>query len=409
MPPPCAKPWNCPQDSTRTTIQLKIDQLGAVYTSLGQVTADIEAALSEVKALEEAVKTESTTGWVQKHLLGPKEKELAGLITAKDKYVKDIVMKRNEFAEETMPAAKEGERQYDAAFSDQISMDGGKRGLAKIVAIVSGLLKKLPAAPSDGSKAARQQDKPVDVLQQEGVQEASKMYQTLYAAVQNSLEADGLHKDVLKGSSVCPHKKKASRAFEKVYARWGGDFRAVTDWGRATVCGGTLETLAQVIDVAMTTLTGKGYVVVAVKNSLDEAKDVAANGGYRNMMVNLQCPQSNHVVELQFTLSPIEDVKKSQFGHIVFELLRRCGFSAQNSAVKGGWTESMGDAIRSGRAVELNCEEAAWSVVDAGKLKDMLVLPSCRVSKVNCSYATGDGISAMVDAVCGCATVKSMR
>jgi hypothetical protein len=403
---PCLKRWGCPQNVTRTAIQLKVDQLGAVYTSLGHVTADIEAASSEVKMLEEAVKTELLEGWVQEYLLGPKEKVLSDLITAKDKYVKDITRMRNQFAEQTMPAAKEGEERYDAAFFDQISMDGGKRGLAKINAIVSGLLEKLPEARSDGFKAARQQEgKPVGVLQQEGLHEALKMY----AAVEVSLEDGGFHRDDLKGSSVCPNTKNASRAFEKVYARWDGDFRAVTDWGRATVCGGTLEILARAIAVTMTALSGLGYVVVAAKNLLDEAKNVAANGGYRNMMVNLQCPESKHVVELQFTLSPIEKVKHSQFGHVVFELLRRCGFSSKNSVVYGGWTESMGDAIRAGRAVELNCEEAMWNVEDAGKLKSALMLPSCRVSKVNCSSSAGDGVFAMVDAVCACATVKYIQ
>jgi hypothetical protein len=389
----------------RTAIQLKIDQLGAVYASLGQVTADTKAVASEVKSLKEAVETESHSGWVQKHLLGPKEIELATGTAAKDRHTEDIERMRDQFAEETMPAAKEGERRYNAAFAEQVSMPGGAPALARIVALACDMLTQLPPAPSWGAKAARQPNQSIEELQREGVHEASLMF----AVVMGTLKAEGMVGADLDGSSVCLVEKTAARAFEKVYGRWGGDFRSVTDWGRATVCGCTLEVLSRAVDLSTKALAGLGYVVVAVKNSLDMSKDVAANGGYRNLLVNLQCPGSKHIVELQFTLSNIESVKHSEYGHVVFELLRQCGFSVQNSVVKGGWTNSMFAAIRSGRAVELNCEEACWTVEDAAKLKTALSLSGCRVSKINCSYSVGDGVSAMSTAVCECSTVTSIK
>jgi hypothetical protein len=402
------------QGSDRAAIQLKIDKLGAVYTSLGQVTADVSAASAEVTSLENALATRGISavrgegdpdGWTERYFLGPKVKKLANFILARDTYIADVDRMRDEFAEEVMSAAKEGERQYNAVMADQLDLIGCETALVTIVDVASSLLANMPAAPTDGTKAARQPDQPVQKLQQEGVKEASVMFEE----VMRSLKVEGmLTGDALKGSSVCTTEKSAARAFEKVYARWGGDFRAVTDWGRATVCGQNFKDLARAITISLGALAKLGYVVVAVKNSLDLTKDVAANGGYRNMLVNLQCPESKHVVELQFSLWPIEQVKHSEFGHVVYELLRRCGFSARNCVVRGGWTKSMCAAIRSGRAVELNCEMAVWTEDDAAELEKMLALPSCRVSKMNCSSSSGDGVTAMMAAMLSCATVKSV-
>ena len=298
------------QGSSRAAIQLKIDKLGAVYTSLGQVTADVKAATSEVASLKEMMKTSEFADHIEEYSLGPKEEELAALTASQDQYVADIERMRNGFAEETMPAAKEGEKRYNAVFAEQVAMPDGAAALASIVATVSGLRKELPAAPTDGTKAARQPPgKPVEALQREGVKEAATMFAAVMAALMAAGMGDGAAGSELDGSSVCPVEKQAGRAFEKVYSRWGGDFRAVTDWGRATVCGQTLAALARAIGIATETLTGLGYVVVAVKSSMDLEKNVAASGGYRNVMLNLKCPSTGHVVELQFALSPIEAVK----------------------------------------------------------------------------------------------------
>ena len=69
----------------------------------------------------------------------------------------------------------------------------------------------------------------------------------------------------------------------------------------------------------------------------------------------------------------------------------------------------MGAAIRSGRALELDCAGSAWGVEDAAELGKVLALPSCRVSTINCTYGTGDGVAAMAAAVCGCVSAKSIK
>ena len=230
----------------------------------------------------------------------------------------------------------------------------------------------------------------------------------MHAASMTALDEAGMDRAQLKGSSVCKEKKSAGRGFEKVYARWGGDYRAVTDWGRSTISAATLVLLAAAIEIVLAHLIALGYTVVAVKNSLDLAKDCAANGGYRNFMVNLKCPGSGHVVELQFNLSPIEEVKQTQ-GHTVFELLRRCGFSAGNSVIKGGWSQNMDTAIRCGRAIELDCGDSNWDAGAAAGLKSAMASPGCRVTTVNASYSTDEGVGDMALAFASSPSVKSLK
>ena len=93
---------------------------------------------------------------------------------------------------------------------------------------------------------------------------------------------------------------------------WGGDFCAVTDWGRATVAAASLSLLASAFITVLEHLESeKGYTVVGVKNTLNPEKNVSANGGYRNLVLLLKCP-SGHVIELQFNLSPLEEVKQER-------------------------------------------------------------------------------------------------
>jgi len=56
----------------------------------------------------------------------------------------------------------------------------------------------------------------------------------------------------------------------------------------------------------MQCLAAAGYAVVIVRISYgqddDTAWNVFANGGFRNILVNIRCP-SGHVLEMQFNLS----------------------------------------------------------------------------------------------------------
>ena len=396
--------WTEQGNPKKDEMQLHIDQLGAVYTSLGQLVADIKGLESEVEALKKAKETSSNAEWVQEHLIDPMERDLASAKARETKFVDDIIKLRNRFAEQAMPESKACAAEYAAIFEKESTGPDGTLAVAAICSTVAQLKAGLPPPPTDGTKASIQPEETVIVLQQTGVREAKMMYD----AVEAALHAAGLDGTQLVGSSVCPKIKSAGRGFEKVYARWAGDFRAVTDWGRATICALTLVLLAQAIEVALHRLEELGYTVVGVKNTLDIAKDCTANGNYRNLMLNLKCPTSGHILELQFNVSSIEALKQGR-GHIVFELLRRCGFSVKNAVVKGGWTLTMDNAIRCGRAVELNCEEANWTSDEAAALKDALGARGCRVSSMNGAFATGEGAGDMAAATASSATIKNLQ
>lgn len=389
-----------------TPTEIKTDKLGAVYITLGKVSADVAGYEKQLAALEKAKETTKYKDYLQKHAIDPMKEKLARARAAAAKIANDAVEMRAKAAESVMPEVKACEVLYDTIFEAETRGQAGEVAAAAICSTVSSLQADLPPAPTDGTKAARQPDQPLETLQREGVQEAKKMHGEAMAA----LEAAGIDREQqLQGSSVCPAVKSAGRAFEKVYARWGGDFRAVSDWGRATVSAVSLVLLASVLELVLAHLAALGYTVVAVKNTLDLAKDCTVNGGYRNLMLNLKCPGSGHVVELQFNLTPIEEVKQTR-GHAVFELLRRCGFSAENSVVQGGWTATMDSAIRSGMAVVLGCEDMNWDAAGAAGLQSALDSPGCRVVKVVAKDATGEGVGAMaVACLSSSAPIKDLK
>lgn len=389
-----------------TPTEIKIDKLGAVYITLGKVSADVAGYEKQLASLEKALETTRFPDILQLYTIDPMKKKLAHAKAAAAKFANDAVEMRAKSAESVMPEVKACEALYASIFEAEMRGPAGVDAAAAICSKVLSLQAGLAPAPTDGTKAARQPDQPLETLQREGVQEAKKMHGEAMAA----LEAAGIDREQqLQGSSVCSALKSAGRGFEKVYARWGGDFRAVSDWGRATVSAVSLVLLASVLELVLTHLVSLGYTVVAVKNTLDLAKDCTVNGGYRNLMLNLKCPGSGHVVELQFNLAPIEEVKQTR-GHAVFELLRRCGFSAENSLVQGGWTANMDSAIRSGMAVELGCGQTNWDAADAAGLQSALNSPGCRVVKVAAFRATGEGVGAMaVACLSSSAPIKSIK
>lgn len=394
--------------SRQTEIRFHVDQLGAVYNTLGQVVADIKELESELEALTNAKETAQKPDDHEKMLIAPMQDELNKAKEHEASLIKNIIEMRNRFAESAMPKAKECEKQYSSIFlSEGRNQDGSNTpALEKICSIVKNLEETLPSSPPGEGKAARQPGVSADVaaLQEVGVREAEKMYGEVMLALY-SADLDDVQLD---GSSVCRTIKSASRAFEKSYARWGGNFLTVTDWGRATVCALTLTLLAQALDITLKRLTELGYSIVAVKNTLDRDKDCTANGGYRNLMMNVKCADSGHVLEIQFNLSPIEKIKQNS-GHVIFELLRRCGFTKKNSVVKGGWTPSVDSAIRCGRAIELQFSQANWSLADARALKLALAAPGCRVIMLNGELATGEGAGDMVEAAAGSKTIQKLE
>jgi len=91
----------------------------------------------------------------------------------------------------------------------------------------------------------------------------------------------------------------------------------------------TLKQLFQLCVALIAMLKAKGYIITGLKSSFDllefdslgkstNAAEANAwkSGGYRNILFNIRCPGSLHVVELQLNLSGIEEIKHGPWGHI---------------------------------------------------------------------------------------------
>ena len=61
--------------------------------------------------------------------------------------------------------------------------------------------------------------------------------------------------------------------------------------------------------------------MLRIKNRLNPAFDASLTGGYRDLLVNVHFPATNHIAEIQITLTGLLDVKKSG-GHTMYKAAR---------------------------------------------------------------------------------------
>ena len=64
-----------------------------------------------------------------------------------------------------------------------------------------------------------------------------------------------------------------------------------------------------------------GFEVLLIKNRLMLAFDASVSGGYRDLLLNLRCLATGHIVELQITLKGLIDVKAGG-GHANYAIAR---------------------------------------------------------------------------------------
>ena len=69
------------------------------------------------------------------------------------------------------------------------------------------------------------------------------------------------------------------------------------------------------------TQEGRTLRVLRIKNRLNPAFDASLTGGYRDLLVNVHFPATNHIAEIQITLTGLLDVKKSG-GHTMYKAAR---------------------------------------------------------------------------------------
>jgi hypothetical protein len=80
-----------------------------------------------------------------------------------------------------MPEVKECQALYDSIFEAETRGEAGEAAAASICSKVSSMQADLPPAPTDGTKAARQPDQPLETLQREGALPLFQLLRRRYA------------------------------------------------------------------------------------------------------------------------------------------------------------------------------------------------------------------------------------
>jgi hypothetical protein len=332
---------------------------------------------AEIKGLEAA----GLGQWGNQKRFDDRTAKLQDVDSAVGKVQNEIGEQKIKNGKHVAVAVKAASAEYQAAFK----VDAGTKGGAAATGQLRDLFKDVPDGRMKGTKKPQQPEgMSMAQLQAEGVKEAAVVFGLVKQAVQS-------HGDP-KWSSVCKFPKSVSRAAEKAETHGDAGLREVTDFGRLTIAAQGLENLKTTVASGKAVLEEHGYEFVLMKNTLDLAVDTSTGGGFRNLHTLIQ-KKSGMVIEIQWTLSALEQIKHSPIGHLGYEVMRKSGLTS-NTTLQGNFDTSMADSIICGQALELDLTSTSWTKDAAAELEAALLQPECRVQKITLDNATGDGLSA---------------
>ena len=102
-----------------------------------------------------------------------------------------------------------------------------------------------------------------------------------------------------------------------------------------------------------------GFEVLLIKNRLMLAFDASVSGGYRDLLLNLRCLATGHIVELQITLKGLIDVKAGG-GHANYAIARvHRLFERDTYRYEGALGDAVLERVRCGVVRELVCRGTA--------------------------------------------------
>ena len=102
-----------------------------------------------------------------------------------------------------------------------------------------------------------------------------------------------------------------------------------------------------------------GFEVLLIKNRLMLAFDASVSGGYRDLLLNLRCLATGHIVELQITLKGLIDVKAGG-GHANYAIARvHRLFERDTYRYEGALGDAVLEGVRCGVVRELVCRGKA--------------------------------------------------
>ena len=146
-----------------------------------------------------------------------------------------------------------------------------------------------------------------------------------------------------------------------------------------------------------------GFEVLLIKNRLMLAFDASVSGGYRDLLLNLRCLATGHIVELQITLKGLIDVKAGG-GHANYAIARvHRLFERDTYRYEGALGDAVLERVRCGVVRELVCRGTASGLTaHFDRLLAALRSPSCGLSElrlVGCDWPEGRTLSELVEAL----------
>ena len=149
--------------------------------------------------------------------------------------------------------------------------------------------------------------------------------------------------------------------------------------GRTVQC----KTLKDVKDVLKMLGSHAGFAVLLIKNRLMLAFDASVSGGYRDLLLNLRCLATGHIVELQITLKGLIDVKAGG-GHANYAIARvHRLFERDTYHYEGALGAAVLEGVRCGVVRELVCRgEASGLAAHFDSLLVSLRAPACGLSEL---------------------------
>ena len=194
--------------------------------------------------------------------------------------------------------------------------------------------------------------------------------------------------------------KGEQRAAHKALDKYNGDYSRVTDVARMTMQCPTLRLAHEVLALL---LAHDGFELVLIKDRLMLAFDTSATGGYKDMLINLRCCATGHIVEVQITLERLLEIKAGG-GHAAYQIARLHKlFERSTYHYEGALGAAVIERLRCGIVRELSCRGTTTRLAEHfDALLEALRAPSCQLRDlrlVGCDWPEGRALTELVGAL----------
>jgi len=196
--------------------------------------------------------------------------------------------------------------------------------------------------------------------------------------------------------------KGEARACYKSLDKYNNDYSRLTDIARMTFKCSTLKEAHAVLLLLGST---GGWRILLIKNRLMLEFDASASGGYRDMLLNVYCEATGHIVEVQITLDPLIAVKMGGVGggHANYGIARTHDFFEKATyRHEGALTPKVLEKVRCSIMRELVCNGKTGLTMHFDALLAALRSPSCVLSELRllgCDWPEGRKLSELIDAL----------